>query len=153
MVKKLLGLMAAITVCSMCMVSCSKDEPENQLTTGVHKIVVELSGSGNNQYVIDFAGGSSTGTVRLYDGDGKFQGTNYMLEGVLEGSKKFTCYTDDNATFLIAAMSFSCDEGESIAYTLKGYVNDQLTDELSDTFNAKDGSTTKSVTLSTGTKK
>lgn len=148
------SFLAAIAVCSISLISCSKDEPNDNVVTGVHKITVELSSDKNFHYVIDFAGTTSTGTVKLYDGNGEYQGNNYLTEGVLNGTKKITCYTDNNGVLLVSSLSFSCDnDNEGITYSIKAYVNDKLVDELNSTFISKDGSRTKNVTVSTGVKK
>lgn len=146
--------MTAIVVCSIGLISCSKDEPKDILATGVHKITVELSSEKNFHYVVDFAGSTSTGTVKLYDGSGEYQGNNFLTEGVLNGTKKITCYTDEKGILLVSSLSFSCDnDGEAITYNIKAYVNDRLVDELNNTFISQDGSRTKNVTISTGTQK
>lgn len=148
-------VITTITVFSIIgLCACGEDEPKSQQANGVHKITIELSGSEEYVYAIDFAGNSSMGkSVKLYNGDGDYQGENYLVQGKLVRKQKIICYTQDNASLLVSALAFSsAKNNESITYSLKAYIDNDLVDELSGTFTSKDGLTTRSLTLSTGKK-
>jgi len=134
------------------MTACSDDNNEPDINTGVHKIIVELKGSPDFYYSVSFGGSTATGTTKLYDGKGKYQGEIYSVEGDLTSPKTITCYTDDDAIFLSSSSHLVCSEDlQSITYSVKAYVNDKLVNEISDTFTSGNGSTGHSVTLSTRT--
>lgn len=148
-------MMAVATACSiLSMTACSENEAENVYVTGVHKIVIELSGNENAHYTASFAGSVSTGTAKLYNETGEYMGGTYQEKGVLEGGKIITCYTEDNTYILVSALGLVCENAnENVTYSIKAYINDELVDQLSGTFQSKEGSINKEISLSTGVKK
>lgn len=108
----------------------SSDKEEDDFTTiiGVHKFVVELSGSDQVKVTLGF---QDVGSAKLYDATGDYKGTYYMVDDKLENLTKVTCSTDAKGENLLVLLSMTCvEDGATASYTVKAYINDKLVDEV-----------------------
>ncbi|MDH6357586.1 beta-barrel fold lipoprotein [Parabacteroides sp. PF5-9] len=97
-------------------------------TIGVHKIVVELSGSDEVNVSVGFQDASN---AKLYDSNGQYKGTLYSVDDKLKNVKKVVCSTDGKGNNLFVLLTMiSIDEGTTCSYSIKAYINDKLVDEL-----------------------
>lgn len=128
---------AAWLLGSMCVFSsCSDDsafdkQEEYFENVGVHKIVVNLSGTPDIKYTASFVGGNIEGTRELFDADDNSQGHFYMKEGSVD-DVQVVCYTDDQAISLALACTFISSVKGEVSYEIETYIKDKLIDTQND---------------------
>ncbi len=132
----LLGSMCMFSSCSDKSAMDNVDEYYNNV--GVHKIVVNLSGTPDIKYTASFAGGSIEGTRELFDADDNSQGDFYMKEGSVDNAQVI-CYTDDQAISLALACTFISSVNGVVSYEVETYIKDKLIDTHKDKITFKGG--------------
>ncbi len=150
--RKLIALLGLLSILGIVFTSCSddkKDEVEDVVKTGVHKIVVEQSGDIDDfDLNVTFGGVSLAGPAKLYSADGEYEGESYSA--TFKNEKNITCYTEPDAFFLTCAGSVSCiTSGKTLKVKVSAYINDKEVDVLEKEYKSDGDVLVESFSLST----
>lgn len=113
--------------------SCENDNDKTKnITTGIHKIVVEQTGDTEEFELSTVFGAASThGIARLYNENGEYLGDSYSINKVVKD--KIICQTDKEAYMLTCAGSISSTTeqiGKKIKITVIAYIDNKEVNRL-----------------------
>lgn len=127
-------------ICSIILfVSCSESGNANELlleNVGVHKIVLNIQGDKEVEYVASFGGSSVDGTNNLYDAENNTKETPLVVVGNAYDNQNYICKTDSKGTFITCSFVVSSIyEGKTVNLSLKAYIDDKLVKTLEKSIN------------------
>lgn len=125
--------------------SCGDDKDDldtpvgGNLKKGVHKIEVTVtSQSSEITTVLSYAGIGKDGinaNASLYNESGEKCGDGSYVRSIEEGTGKFVCYTNADATGLMCSVGVVChEEGSSASVVAVAYINDKEVSKIEKTF-------------------
>ncbi len=111
------------------LMGCAGEKTEI-IETGVHKIVVQLSGDTSSFDVsVTIAGADKGGPAKLYNDKGEYVGDSYSAQ---IKTATMSCRTNENAFFMTCAgsVSSSSEAGKRLHLTVIAYVDDKEVNRL-----------------------
>lgn len=150
--RKLIVLFGLFAILGLVFTSCGddkKNDVEDVVKTGVHKIVVEQSGDIEDfDFGVTFGGASLSGPAKLYNAEGKYEGNSYSV--TVNKEKSIICYTEPEAFFLTCAGSVSCTTaGKTLKVKVTAYINDEEVNVLEKEYKSNEDIMVESFSVST----